>query len=212
MVEKAKIRVLEGPNKGDIDLMFNPVDFNAIIDVQKTGKGGKIQFNTVDVPDFTVELFFDTYENKNKTDTREFTDVREFTEKIVSLLKPTIKGKHTKRPPICLYVWGSFSYRGIVTKVDQKFLLFIESGIPVRAKLTVTFSSVLITEEAAELSSKSDSRKFWTVKTGDRLDLIANSTLKDPAQWRTIAEANEINNPLLFPKPDDVGRMLIIPD
>ena len=212
MVEKAKIRVLEGANKGDIELMFNPVDYNVIKDVQKTGKGGKIQFNTVDVSEFSVKLFFDTYENKKKTGVREITDVREITEKIVSLLKPTIKGKHTKRPPICLYVWGSFSYRGIVTKVDQKFLLFIESGIPVRAELTVTFSSVLIKEEAAELSSKSDSRKFWTVKTGDRLDLIAYSTLKDPAQWRTIAEANEINNPLLFPKPDDIGRMLIIPD
>ena len=55
-------------NKGDIELMFNPVDYNVIKDVQKTGKGGKIQFNTVDVSEFSVKLFFDTYENKKKTD------------------------------------------------------------------------------------------------------------------------------------------------
>lgn len=208
MVEKAKIRVLEGPDKGDIDFppatMYNPVDYTIKKEIQKTGKGGKIQFNYVDIPEYSIKLLFDTYEKK--------TDVREHTEKIVSLLKPTIKGKHTKRPPICLYVWGSFSYRGIVSKVDQKFLLFIESGIPVRAELNVTFSSVLIKEEEAELSSKSDSRKLWPVKSGDRLDIIAYSALKDPAQWRKIAEANQIDNPLLFPKPEDVGRILIIPE
>lgn len=204
MVEKAKIRVLEGPDKGDIDLMYNPTDYNVKKEVKKTGTGGKIQFNTVDIPEYSIKLFFDTYEKK--------TDVREITEKIVSLLKPSIKGKHTKRPPICLYVWGSFSYRGIVSKVDQKFQLFIESGIPVRAELDVTFSSVLIKEEEAQLSSKSESRKLWTVKSGDRLDLIAYSVLKDPAQWRRIAEANEINNPLSFPKPDDIGKTLIIPE
>jgi nucleoid-associated protein YgaU len=208
MVEKAKIRVLEGPDKGDIDFpaqtMYNPVDYNVKKEIQKTGKGGKIQFNSVDIPEYSIKLFFDTYEKK--------TDVREYTEKIVSLLKPTVKGKHTKRPPICLYVWGSFSYRGIVSRVNQKFLLFIESGVPVRAELDVTFSSVLIKEEEAELSSRSESRKLWPVKTGDRLDLIAYSTLKDPAQWRKIAEANEIDNPLSFPDSDDIGRILIIPE
>lgn len=204
MVEKAKIRVLEGPDKGDIDLMYNPIEYNVQKEVQKTGKNANIQFNSTDIPDFSVKLFFDTYEKK--------TDVREQTEKIVSLLKPSIKGKHTQRPPICLYVWGSFSYRGIVTKAEQKFLLFLETGIPVRSELNVTFSSVLIKEEEAQLSSKSESRKLWQVKSGDRLDLIAYSALKDPAQWRKIAEANEINNPLSFPKPDDVGRMLVIPE
>jgi len=204
MVEKAKIRVLEGPDKGDIDLMFNPIDYSVKKEVQKTGKNSNIQFNSTDISEFSIKLFFDTYEKK--------TDVREVTEKIVSLLKPSIKGKHTQRPPICLYVWGSFSYRGVVTKADQKFLLFLENGIPVRSELNVTFSSVLIKEEEVQMSSKSESRKLWVVKSGDRLDLIAFAALKDPAQWRRIAVANEINNPLSFPKPQDIGRKLIIPE
>jgi nucleoid-associated protein YgaU len=204
MVEKAKIRVLEGPDKGDIDLMFNPTDYNVKKEVQKTGKGSKTQFNSTDVSELPIVLFFDTYEKK--------TDVREKTEKIVSLLKPSIKGKHTQRPPICLYVWGSFSYRGVVTKAEQTFSLFLENGIPVRSKLNVTFSSVLIKEEEVQLSSKSESRKLWVVKSGERLDLIAYAALKDPAQWRRIAEANEIDNPLSFPEPQDIGRRLIIPE
>jgi nucleoid-associated protein YgaU len=50
------------------------------------------------------------------------------------------------------------------------------------------------------------------VKSGDRLDLIANETLKDPALWRKIAKENNIDNPLSFPKYSDIGKILIIPD
>jgi nucleoid-associated protein YgaU len=158
----------------------------------------------VTVPEFTVPLFFDTYEKQ--------TDVRVKTEQIGSLVMPIVKGKDTQRPPNCLFLWGDFSYRGIVSKVDQRFTMFLESGIPVRAELTVTFKKVETLEEEAKLKSRTESRKFWQVKSGERLDLIAHRALKDPAQWRKIAELNNITDPLTFPMEDDIGRMLIIPE
>ena len=54
--------------------------------------------------------------------------------------------------------------------------------------------------------------KLWTVKSGDRLDLIADKALMDVSLWRKIADENNILNPREFPKDDDIGRTLIIPD
>ncbi len=117
-----------------------------------------------------------------------------------------------KKPPTCLFIWGNFTYKGIIYKINQKFTLFLSDGTPVRAELNVTFKALVTPEEYAKNMGMDACRKVWIVKSGDRLDLIANKALKDPALWRKIAEENNIDNPLAFPKDSDIGRILIIPD
>jgi hypothetical protein len=205
MAEKAIIDVLEGPNKGTLEVIrYNPREYSVSTSSKTSDEGSGVRFTQVNKEDFSVSLFFDTYEKKS--------DVRKETEKIVSLIMPTVEKKDTKQPPVCRFVWGSFDYKGVIHKVDQKFTMFLQSGIPVRAELTVTFKSVVTKEEDAQLKGKDACRKLWRVKTGDRLDLIAHKALKDPAQWRRIALANDIVNPFAFPKDDDIGTLLIIPD
>lgn len=51
----------------------------------------------------------------------------------------------------------------------------------------------------------------WTVKAGDKLPLIAAQVYGDPTRWRWIADANAIANPLRFPAPQDLGRLLLVP-
>lgn len=201
-VEKAKIIVIDTGE--EIPVMFNPSSYTISTTAQTSGEGSAIQFDRINVGDFSVSLFFDTYEKQ--------TDVRKETKKIVSLLMPTVEGQETRRPSICRFVWGSFGYKGIINKVDQNFTMFLESGLPVRANLTVVFKSVITSQEDAQFKGREACRKLWTVKSGDRLDLIAFNTLKDPAQWRKIAKANMIINPLSFPTEEDLGRVLIIPD
>ncbi len=202
MVEKAKIKILD--TNEEIPVMFNPSAYNVTTTGQLAGEGLCLQFKRVNVEDFTVSLFYDTYEKQ--------TDVRDEIQKINDLVMPTVAGKKTKQPPVCLFVWGNFLYKGIIYKIDQKFTLFLDTGIPVRAELTVTFKAVITTEEDAAFRGNEACRKLWTVKSGDRLDLIAFAALKDPARWRIIAEANHIDNPMTFPTEADVGRLLVIPD
>ena len=161
-------------------------------------------FNKVNLEDFTVKLIFDTYDDK--------TDVRKQTNEIGKLVMPTVEGQKKKKPPICLFVWGNFTYKGVIYKLSQKFTLFLSDGTPVRAELNVTFKAVVTPQEYAKNMGMEACRKAWTVKSGDRLDLIANETLKDPALWRKIAKENNIDNPLSFPKDIDIGKILIIPD
>jgi len=203
MAEKAIIKVLD--TGAEIQVMYNPREYS----VSSTGQisneeGAQIQFQKVTIDDFTVTLFYDTYEAQ--------TDVRDEIRELTSLVMPTVAGQDTRQPPICMFVWGGFGYKGIIQKITQRFSMFLSSGIPVRAELTVVFKSVVTTEEDAQFSGREACRKVWTVKTGDRLDMIAQGALKDPKKWRQVAEANKITNPLAFPGAEDIGRILIIPD
>ena len=49
------------------------------------------------------------------------------------------------------------------------------------------------------------------IKAGDRLPLIAAEVYGDSRLWRLIAEANDIDDPLRFPTPQDVGRVILVP-
>lgn len=54
--------------------------------------------------------------------------------------------------------------------------------------------------------------RLKTVKAGDRLPRVAAEFYGDPRLWRLIAQANAIDDPLAFPGPGDLGRLLLIPD
>ena len=209
---KAKITILDGPNARDeIEVMFNPSEYSVVSTAQVDDKNKKdITFKSVIVEDFTVKLIFDTYEKHNNVESGK--DVRKLTEKITRIMMPFKEGKKGKRPPVCLFSWGKFTYKGIISKIDQKFILFLPDGTPVREELTVTFKSVMTGEEYAKNMGLEACRKVWTVKSGDRLDLIADIELKDASLWRRIAEENQIDDPLKFPMDDDIGRKIIIPD
>lgn len=206
MAEKAKIIVYDKNDKEEraITVMYNPSEYSVSGVARFTGRENKKQFQITEMPEFKVSLFYDTYERGS--------DVRLETNKIVSLMSPIVSGKQTKRPPVCGFIWGKFLYRGFITDVQQKFTMFLGSGVPVRAQLDVTFTSQESDKKIDQSKGLEACRKLWVVKSGDRLDLIANEALKDPLQWRRIAELNKIDNPVNFPGDKDVGRTLVIPD
>jgi hypothetical protein len=162
------------------------------------------QFQKVEPADFTVTLFFDSYEEQE--------DVRKSTDAIARLLLPTVGEQKAKLPPVCIFSWGNFGYKGIVSRVEQRFIMFLATGIPVRAELTVIFKAIITKEEDALYKAKEACRKIWTVRTGDRLDLVAHQALGNPLLWREIARTNRIHDPLRFPAQKDIGTALIIPD
>ncbi len=220
---KAIIRVLEAPYKNkEYSVMFNPNEYSVVHSAEVYSaevSGGKKDeakqekdpfFDRVKLEDFTVKLIFDTYENRGNVESG--TDVRKKTEEITSLVNPVSAGNNKKRPPMCVFSWGKFEYKGIITKVNQKFILFLPDGTPVREELTVTFKAMFTQEELTKNMGLWACRKVWTVKSGDRLDLIADMELKDASLWRKIADENHIDDPLKFPTDDDIGRKIIIPD
>lgn len=156
------------------------------------------QFISGKTPTLTMELFFDTSEQEQ--------DVRAFTKKITKLLEID-SDLHT--PPMCRFVWGSLDFRGILQKVGQQFTMFLDSGLPVRATLKVTFQQTkTVKEQYEEIPRQSaDRTKQRIVNQGDQLWLIATEEYEDPGLWRHIAKANGIDNPLKM----KTGQQLIVP-
>ncbi|NRO97482.1 peptidoglycan-binding protein LysM [Paraburkholderia sp. NMBU_R16] len=202
MLEMAKIVVQKTGE--EIPVMYNPTELSLNKTVMLQGQGSNIQFQRVEDDDFTVSLFFDTYEQQG--------DVRSKTSRIAALTQPTVGTGERRDPPVVVFTWAGPLFVGIVKKLEQKFTMFLSSGVPVRAELTVTLKSVLTPEEDQHSQGKFNCRQLWQVRENDRLYLIAQQTLGDPDQWRLIAEANGIYDPLDFPRREDVGRMLVIVD
>ncbi|MDG0812946.1 CIS tube protein [Cohnella rhizosphaerae] len=112
-------------------------------------------------------------------------------------------------PPLCRFVWGSLNFKGVAEKVSQRFTMFLDTGIPVRATLNVTLRAVLsMTEQYQQVPRQSaDRTKQKTLKQDEQLWMLAAEEYEDPGRWRAIAEANGIDNPRRLP----AGRKLIIP-
>lgn len=202
MLEKAKIIVQ--PTGQTIPVMYNPTELSLNKSVMVQGEGSNIQFQRVNDDDLVVNLFFDTYDSK--------TDVRVYTDQIAKLTQPTQGVGVRKEPPTVVFAWAGALFTGLIVRLEQKFTLFLESGVPVRAELGVTFKSVLTPQQDLAARGYYNCRQFWTVSENDRLYLIAHRTLGDASLWRLIADANDIYDPLDFPTPADIGKTLVIID
>ena len=87
--------------------------------------------------------------------------------------------------------------------------MFRPDGIPVRARLQVTFNEFRNVDlEAKEIKRETaDYSKRYTVGQGETLSAIAAATYGDPALWRPIALRNGIDDP----RDPPVGLQLAIP-
>ena len=203
-----------------VPCLFNPKELsveksNQFAEVNIPGLSSPIvQFVRGNARSVTLELFFDTYEQG--------IDVRLFTDRITgwdagsmfSKIPGVAKGlmdidSDLHAPPICLFIWGVFIFQCIIERVSKRFTMFLSEGIPVRATLSVTLKEYREVEvQVKEISFQSaDLTKRRVVTQGDSLWSIAAKEYGEPADWRIIAQANNIDNPrVLHP-----GQELVIP-
>jgi hypothetical protein len=118
-------------------------------------------------------------------------------------------------PPICQFVWGKdlaapagISFKGVVTALTERFVLFDQDGNALRARVTLSLKSYAsAAEQAQQIDPKPDQPETVTVREGERLDLMANDKLGASENWRTIARHNNVARPgFLSP-----GRQLELP-
>jgi hypothetical protein len=219
MLEKAYLTRKDDPSL-IIPFLFNPSEFtvertNQFAEVNVPGlSASTFQFLRGGSRTVTMDLFFDTYEEK--------TDVRLYTDRITgwdsgstfSKLPGGAKGlmdidSDLHAPPVCQFIWGSYIFPCIIERISKRFTMFLPDGIPARATLNVTLREYKEYEtqlqEAARQSA--DRTKTWRVKEGESLQSIAAKEYGDPAAWRTIAKKNGIDNPRIV----EPGTELVIP-
>ncbi len=202
----------EKPGGVAVDCMFNPYEYT----VSKTNSYKEEKQNRSDVPGFEFEkagpqtlklsLVFDTYESDE--------DVSLRTNALWKLMasKTRREGNRNRKvpPPEVAFEWGVFRFVAVITNMTQKFTLFKTDGTPVRASVEVTFTQHKDLNDYPSQNPTSgggDIERVWRVVAGDRIDTIAYAVYGDATRWRTIAEYNQLSNPLSL----RAGQQLIIP-
>ena len=138
-----------------------------------------------------MELFFDTYEEHRHAGTvvnAAGSDVRLLTRRVVDLMEINPK---THAPPLILFIWGDpgvrgVTFRGVLARVNQRFTMFLPSGVPVRAQLEITIHECTsgVTEAKEVKRQSSDHSRVRQVAQGETLAAIAHEAYGDPRKWR----------------------------
>lgn len=193
----------ESTNKS-FSVMFNPTQLTSQTKLNIGSEGGSVQFQSLSTSDFSVDLFFDTYETgKNVSDA---------IQPLEALQKPSVGEQAKKEPPTCTFSWGSFKFTGILVDLTRTFTMFKPDGTPVRAEVNATFKSIETVKQNLESKGLDNCRKLTIVKEGERLDLIAARMTGAASNWREIAAANGVDDPLAFPDIEMIGQLFVIPD
>jgi hypothetical protein len=199
-----------------IPCLFNPGQLslsqsNTWRSQEMPGKGiPTLQYAGASSGQIRLELFFDT------TDTGEA--VTTYTSKLVKLmdvsssLPGTSESTNNARPPWVTFHWGDFhSFKAVVESLDLTFEHFSATGTPLRARAQLSLRQYQQEGSYGRQNPTSGTPKphrVHQVQPGETLDRIAALHLGDPTRWRSIAEANGIEDPLDL-RP---GSLLAIPE
>lgn len=168
----------------------------------KTQKDANSQFLGSTRGDLNLTLYFDTSEMRSvQNGMMPAKNVADKTGEIENL---AVEEGSKHRPPLVTFIWGNFQYKGFVTSVSTTFTMFTESGMPVRAKMSVTMCD----ENNSRIPLESPDRTKTRILSEDSsLWNVARTEYGDVREWRRIAKANGIMNPFEL----EMGRELKVP-
>lgn len=215
--EMAKLVVHSADKQGvppEVSFHFNPeaVRVTKTLKPKEQRQAGQdapaLQFNGGDSLKIEFgEILFDTFEDRASV----------YAAHVSKLEKLIHVNEHLHRPPRVHFVWGQgFGSEdgkvntGIwhITALDVNYIMFLPNGVPVRAKCKLTLTEVPDEATPAKSAKGSpDTAHVHLVQRGDTLQAIAYREYDDAGEWRRIAAANGIDDPLaLHP-----GSRLLIP-
>ena len=182
-----------------IPFLYNPSSYSVTKSAHWSEEGssegenaGRHTFKNVKSSVIKFNLFFDTYEYG--------TDVRKHTDKLFKLVK--IDPNNKDRPPLCRFHWGkdpggNSEFQSFVDEVTVTYSLFLMDGTPVRAEAVMTLKEVSkgnVGQNPTTQGTYGD--KVHIVKPGETLSLISHMYYGSSTEWRILADANRLTNPL----------------
>jgi hypothetical protein len=198
-----------------VNFMFNPFEFTISKsvnwgDAEGTGMGENApmsKFVMGNARSVSLTIHFDTQDSGG--------DVTYYSSQLweMSMIDSKTEDKKTGKgtPPTVAFKWGKLYFKAIITQIDEKFTLFSEKGVPLRSEVTLSLREYVDakTKLKASISSGSTTKPpTVTQQTGlDRLDNIAAIAGLLASQWRDVASANNIDNPLKVP----TGTNILLP-
>lgn len=215
-ITKAKIEILDkdGEKKErEIEVLFNPAQYTLTASSgystpsRPASDAPMVTFTGGRASTLSMELFFYTgpIQSASANGGTEATDVsvkvREF-ERLVY-----IEGdRHS--PPVVKFIWGSLSFKGVVTQLRSNFTMFAEDGMPIQAKVSISLMDYHKQKDEKRKSpfESPDRTKCRMIREDYSIWDMAKSEYGDISKWKVIARANNISNPLEIP-PGTIVRI-----
>ncbi|MGI4792317.1 MAG: CIS tube protein [Janthinobacterium lividum] len=203
-----------------LECLFNPTEYSFTMGNHWTPKRANgremsfLEYSGGDNSTLTIDLFFDTVEPRT-VNGNTYKDVSDYVKTLQSFMTPAIgkSGTKNKRPPYLRFQWGKgYSFKSVLQTMSVRYTLFNQAGDPVRCTASVTLISVESDSEDNQKGTNPTSyaeagHKRRQVMPQDTLALIAYQEYGNSNRWRSIAEANGLEDPMDL-RP---GQILAIP-
>jgi len=184
----------------NMDVYFNPkelqVDKTVPWNEHKNTEGNEstLEFTQSKSREMNMDLMFDGFEDE--------TDV--YDEYISQIETLTMVDDTKKRPPMCLFTWGSAipPFQGVIESMSVKYTLFLPDGTPVRATVTLKWKQADTLKNAAEAKADADAEKKASKGTqtnasnANRPDQVAAANGTD---HRTMCNNSGVDDPSSIP-------------
>jgi hypothetical protein len=143
--------------------------------------------------------------------------IKDTANKLLKMMESGGGGGGGGSPPKVTFRWGSVDLpKSVPVSLTIQYILFQPNGEPIRATVDLELAQA---EKASTASGSPGNQaqnpttraerglRVHRVRDGDSLTSIAYDAYGDPTRWRTIAEANGIDDPMRLRR----GRELNIP-
>ncbi len=203
---KAKLTIEGGPT---LDVYFNPQDYtiskaNQWTYEKVTGSAlPPAQFAGGNPREMTLSLLLDASLLAQDQHVKEMTDELF---KMMEVPEGRTAGSPTAVPPFVTFQWGSvLPFKAVCTSLTVAYKLFRPNGLPIRAEVKMTLKQAMTASTASSTGARRGTNPttraqaghgVHMVKDGDSLPSIAYETYGDASEWRAIAHANGIENPM----------------
>jgi len=214
-----------------VPVQFNPTTLK--LTMTNSIDGGKSrarqvqQYTGTSSTTLGLDLVFDTADEGSTT---EAIDVRSKTKEVVRFVLPS-GSQNKKAPPRVRFAWGKFVFDGIMSQATEDLDLFSDTGVPLRAKVTISIreqdpkfealqagpGAPVAGEGTGAASNPTDQpppgapggqgsgptdRTAPAIGGESAADFAARNGL-DPAAWRGVAAG--LDNPLSLPAGLDIS-------
>jgi len=172
-----------------------------------------LQFIRGETRTLTCELFFDgstEYATVTRISSPDQLSERDPTHPLSILRRFAEIDSDLHAPPLLSFTWSTnIVFQGVITQLQERFVLFGDNGELLRARVNLTAKSyVPAAAQVQEIKPASPDRfKTRVVKLGDRIESIAAEQYGDAKKWPVIAAYNNLARPRVL----QVGMVLQIP-
>lgn len=215
--------IIKGGKTEQLAVQFNPSDYkiteHSVYSVEPRRKEDEPVVNFVgkQLATLSVKLYFDcdsltsissVASDAIGTLTGSGDSGKKFIESINKIKSLTVIDGETHMPPGVIFAWGATQFAGYAESVAVTYTMFDKQGMPLRAVIDLTLKGIdgSATPKKSPFMSP-DRTKARSMTEDSNIWQIAEKEYGDVREWRRIADANGIMNPLDIP----VGKVLRVP-